>query len=114
MKKSTFKSLRFIMTFVLFFIISAVPVFALTPSIAKDAPKEGSITINKNGAVFTAYRLLDAKQSGDAYDYSINKDLQGFFGNSDYKSYTIDSVKNLKGEDIKEVAFNLHGQGLNL
>lgn len=108
MKKSTFKSLSFIMTFVLFFIISAVPVFALTPSIAKDAPKEGSITINKKGAVFTAYRLLDAKQSGDAYDYSINKDLQGFFGNSDYKSYTIDSIKNLKGEDIKDFAFNLH------
>lgn len=57
----------------------STPVFAAnTPSIDKDAPKTGSITITKEGAGFTAYQVLKATQSGDAYDYTATDNFKDF------------------------------------
>ncbi len=54
----------------------------------KGLPMGGSITISKKVATFTAYKLLDATKSGDAYEYSVNSDLKDFFNNSNYGSYS--------------------------
>ncbi len=69
---------------------------------------KGSITISKKGATFTAYKLLDATKSGDAYEYSVNSDLKDFFNNSNYGSYSQESIQKLSGEEVKEFAVNLH------
>ena len=69
---------------------------------------KGSITISKKGATFTAYKLLDATKSGDAYEYSVNSDLKDFFNNSKYGSYSQESIQKLNGEEVKEFAVNLH------
>ncbi|MDU4830915.1 MAG: SpaH/EbpB family LPXTG-anchored major pilin, partial [Clostridium perfringens] len=90
------------------FITTSIPVFAATPSISKDAPMKGSITISKKGATFTAYKLLDATKSGDAYEYSVNSDLKDFFNNPKYGSYSQEAIPKLSGEEVKEFAVNLH------
>ena len=94
------------MVFIFVFITTSIPVFAATPSISKDAPIKGSITISKKGATFTVYKLLDAIKSGDAYEYSVNSDLKDFFNNSNYGSYSQESIQKLNGEQVKEFAIN--------
>ncbi|MDZ4993668.1 SpaH/EbpB family LPXTG-anchored major pilin [Clostridium perfringens] len=88
----------------------STPVFAAsTPSIDKDAPKTGSITITKDGAGFTAYQVLKATQSGDAYEYTATDNFKGFFNNPQYGNYTESQIKNLTTADnIKEFAAQLH------
>lgn len=88
----------------------STPVFAAnTPSIDKDAPKTGSITITKEGAGFTAYQVLKATQSGDAYDYTATDNFKGFFNNLQYGNYTKNQIKDLTtADDIKEFAAQLH------
>lgn len=88
----------------------STPVFAAnTPSIDKDAPKTGSITITKDGAGFTAYQVLKATQSGDAYDYTATDNFKGFFNNPQYGNYTENQIKDLTTSDaIKEFAAQLH------
>ena len=108
MKNNILKKFSFIMVFIFVFITTSIPVFAATPSISKDAPMKGSITISKKGATFTAYKLLDATKSGDAYEYSVNSDLKDFFNNSNYGSYSQESIQKLNGEEVKEFAVNLH------
>ena len=108
MKNNILKKFSFMMVFIFVFITTSIPVFAATPSISKDAPIKGSITISKKGATFTAYKLLDAIKSGDAYEYSVNSDLKDFFNNSNYGSYSQESIQKLNGEQVKEFAINLH------
>ena len=108
MKNNILKKFSFMMVFNFVFITTSIPVFAATPSISKDAPIKGSITISKKGATFTAYKLLDAIKSGDAYEYSVNSDLKDFFNNSNYGSYSQESIQKLNGEQVKEFAVKLH------
>lgn len=108
MRNNILKKFSFIMMFVFIFITTSIPVFAATPSISKDAPTEGSITISKKGAVFTAYKLLDATKSGDAYEYSPSNNFKDFFNNSQYGSYSQEAIPKLSGEEVKEFAVNLH------
>lgn len=108
MRNNILKKFSFIMVFMFIFITTSIPVFAATPSISKDAPTEGSITISKKGAVFTAYKLLDATQSGDAYEYLPSNNFKDFFNNSKYGSYSQEAIPKLSGEEVKEFAVNLH------
>ena len=108
MRNNILKKFSFIMVFMFIFITTSIPVFAATPSISKDAPTEGSITISKKGAVFTAYKLLDAIKSGDAYEYSPSNNFKDFFNNSQYGSYSQETISKLSGEEVKEFAVNLH------
>lgn len=109
MKKHSLKSFSFIMTFLMFFVISAMPVYALTtPKVDKNAQTQGSITINKEGAVFEAYKILDADKSIYNYDYTVNDKFKNFFDNSNYGSYKKDAIKDLNKDDIKDFAVNIH------
>ena len=45
MRNNILKKFSFIMAFMFIFITTSIPVFASTPSISKDAPSKGSITI---------------------------------------------------------------------
>lgn len=108
MRNNILKKFSFIMVFMFIFITTSIPVFAATPSISKDAPTEGSITISKKGAVFTAYKLLDATKSGDAYEYSQTNDLKGFFNNNQYGSYDKTTIQKLSGDQVKQFAVDLH------
>ncbi|XZK30114.1 SpaH/EbpB family LPXTG-anchored major pilin [Clostridium perfringens] len=101
-------SLIMVFMFMFIFITTSIPVFAATPSISKDAPSKGSITISKKGAVFTAYKLLDAIKSGDAYEYLPSNNFKDFFNNSKYGSYSQEAIPKLSGEEVKEFAVNLH------
>ncbi len=108
MRNNILKKFSFIMMFVFIFITTSIPVFAATPSISKDAPTEGSITISKKGAVFTAYKLLDATKSGDAYEYSPSNNFKDFFNNSKYGSYSQEAIPKLSGDKVKQFAVDLH------
>lgn len=105
-----FKKVVVVASSILMMLTFAVPVFAATtPSIDKDAPTIGSITITKNGAGFTAYQVLKATQSGDAYEYTATDEFKGFFNNSKYGNYKENQIKNLvNADDIKEFAAQLH------
>ncbi|VTQ54240.1 SpaH/EbpB family LPXTG-anchored major pilin [Clostridium perfringens] len=106
------KKMSLMLSSVLMILTFSVPVFAKTiptPSIDKDAPKTGSITITKEGAGFTAYQVLKATQSGDAYDYTATDNFKGFFNNDKYGNYTENQIKDLTTtDDIKEFASQLH------
>ncbi|EPB8221040.1 surface protein, partial [Clostridium perfringens] len=106
------KKMSLMLSSVLMILTFSVPVFAKTiptPSIDKDAPKTGSITITKEGAGFTAYQVLKATQSGDAYDYTATDNFKGFFNNNKYGNYTENQIKDLTTtDDIKEFASQLH------
>lgn len=106
MKNSILKKFSFMMVFVFALVLSSVPVFAATPEIHKDAPSKGSIKISKSGARFTAYKLLDATKDGEAYEYKINSNFKDFFTKE--KKYTVESIKDLKGEELKDFAVELH------
>ncbi|MDK0618979.1 SpaH/EbpB family LPXTG-anchored major pilin [Clostridium perfringens] len=108
MRNNILKKFSFIMVFMFIFITTSIPVFAATPTISKDAPTKGSITISKKGAVFTAYKLLDATQSGDAYEYLSSNNFKDFFNNPQYGSYSQETIPKLSGEEVKEFAVNLH------
>lgn len=108
MRNNILKKFSFIMVFMFIFITTSIPVFAATPSISKNAPTEGSITISKKGAVFTAYKLLDATKSGDAYEYLPSNNFKDFFNNPQYGSYSQEAIPKLSGEEVKEFAVNLH------
>lgn len=88
----------------------SISVFAAgTPSIVANAPNKGSITITKNGAGFTAYQVLKATQSGDAYDYTATDLFKGFFGDPKYGGYEENQIKDLTTADkIKDFANELH------
>ncbi|ELC8371439.1 SpaH/EbpB family LPXTG-anchored major pilin (plasmid) [Clostridium perfringens] len=106
------KKMSLMLSSVLMILTFSVPVFAKTiptPSIGGTAPENGSITITKEGAVFTGYQVLKATQSGDAFEYSATENFKNFFDNPTYGSYKVDQVKNLKEADaIKEFASQLH------
>lgn len=108
MKNNILKKLSILMAFMFIFIATSIPVFAATPSISKDAPTKGSITITKNGATFTAYKILSATQSGDAYEYSPTSEFKGFFNNSKYGSYSENNIQNLDVEQTKQFSIDLH------
>ncbi|EGT3615254.1 isopeptide-forming domain-containing fimbrial protein [Clostridium perfringens] len=108
MRNNILKKLSILMSFMFIFIATSIPVFAATPSISKDAPTTGSITITKNGATFTAYEILSATQSGDAYEYSPTSEFKGFFNNPKYGSYDQDKIQKLSGEQVREFAVDLH------
>lgn len=108
MRNNILKKFSILMSFMFIFIATSIPVFAATPSISKDAPTKGSITISKSGATFTAYKLLDATQSGDAYEYSPTNDLKGFFNNAKYGSYDKSTIQKLSGDQVKQFAVDLH------
>lgn len=105
-----FKKITVVVSSLVMMLTLSTPVFAAnTPSIDKDASKTGSITITKDGAGFTAYQVLKATQSGDAYEYTATDDFKGFFNNPQYGNYTENQIKDLTTSDeIKEFAAQLH------
>ncbi|PWX64566.1 isopeptide-forming domain-containing fimbrial protein, partial [Clostridium perfringens] len=105
-----FKKITVVVSSLVMMLTLSTPVFAAnTPSIDKDAPKTGSITITKDGAGFTAYQVLKATQNGDAYEYTATDVFKGFFNNSQYGNYTENQIKDLTTADsIKEFAAQLH------
>ena len=79
------------------------------PSIGEGAPSEGTITVTKAGAEFTAYQILEASQSGDAYVYKAADAFAAFFGNPAYGDYKTEDISKLNSaEEIKTFASQLH------
>lgn len=79
------------------------------PSIGEGAPTEGTITVTKEGAAFTAYRVLDAKQSGDAYIYTASPEFADFFEKDMYGNYKAEDISKLgSAQKIKTFAAQLH------
>lgn len=105
-----FKKFSIAMSSLIMMLTFSITVFAAsTPSIGENAPTTGSISINKDGAVFNAYQVLKATQSGDAYEYTATDVFKGFFNNSQYGNYTENQIKDLTNADsIKEFAAQLH------
>ncbi|OCN05934.1 hypothetical protein A4S06_06855 [Erysipelotrichaceae bacterium MTC7] len=64
----------------------------------------GTLTINREGATYTAYKVLDYTAGSGIYEYSATTAFEGFFGNTNYGSYTIQSMKDLTSES-KRIAF---------
>lgn len=113
MNNKIFKKFSIFMTFLFVFMAASMPVFAATPSIGANAPTEGTITINKNGAEFTAYQILSATQSGDAYEYAPTAEFKDFFNNPKYAmdsktTYTIENIQKLTPDQVKDLAVNIH------
>lgn len=116
MKNKIFKKFSIFMSCLFIFMAASIPVFAATPTLGENPPTEGSITINKNGANFTAYEILSATQSGDAYEYMPTNEFKNFFNNSNYlmnskdeKSvYTADNLQKLTQDQVKDLAVNIH------
>ncbi|SQC85083.1 surface protein [Clostridium perfringens] len=105
-----FKKITVAVSALVMMLTFSIPVFAAnTPSIGENAPNTGSITITKDGAGFTAYQVLKATQSGDAYDYTATDNFKGFFNNPQYGNYTENQIKDLTtADEIKEFAAQLH------
>lgn len=113
MNSKIFKKFSIFMSFLFIFMTASISVFAATPSIDKNAPTSGTITINKNGANFTAYEILSATQSGDAYDYAPTTEFKCFFNNPKYTidsktNYTIENIQKLTPDQVKDLAVNIH------
>ena len=88
--------------------LMSLPVFA-TPSIEEDAPTEGTITVTKEGAEFTAYGVLNARQSGDAYVYTASAEFADFFEQEMYGNYKAEDIPKLgSAQEIKTFAAQLH------
>ena len=88
--------------------LMSLTVFA-APSIGEGAPTEGTITVTKEGSGFTAYSVLDAKQSGDAYVYTASAEFADFFGQEVYGSYKVEDIPKLgSAQEIKTFAAQLH------
>lgn len=105
-----FKKITVAVSSLVMMLTFAIPVFAANaPSIEENAPTTGSITITKDGAGFTAYQVLKATQSGDAYEYTATDNFKGFFNNPQYGNYTENQIKDLTtADEIKEFAAQLH------
>lgn len=96
-----------ILAFLLSLLLSMTALAA--PSIGDGAPSEGTITVTKAGAGFTAYQILEASQSGDAYVYKAADAFAAFFGNQAYGNYKEEDVSKLNSaEEIKTFASQLH------
>lgn len=89
-------------------ILMSLTAFA-APSVGLGAPVEGTITVTKEGAGFTAYRVLDAKQSGDAYVYTASAEFADFFEKDMYGNYKVEDISKLSSaQEIKTFAAQLH------
>ncbi len=113
MNNKIFKKFSIFMSFLFIFMTASISVFAATPSIAKNSPTEGTITITKKGAEFTGYQLLSATQSGDAYEYAPTSEFTNFFNNQKYTmdsktTYTIKNLQKLTPDQVKDLAVNIH------
>lgn len=64
----------------------------------------GTLTINRVGATYTAYKVLDYTAGSGIYEYTANLNFAGFFGNASYGSYTVAGMKDLTSEEDR-VAF---------
>lgn len=81
-------------------IVSAIMMVSMLTVTAFAVPTNattGTLTINREGATFTAYKVLDAtlKSGTTVYEYSATTDFAGFFGNAAYGSYTIEGIQKL-------------------
>lgn len=64
----------------------------------------GTLTINREGATYTAYKVLNYTAGSGIYEYSATPAFAGFFENANYGSYTIQSMKDLTSESDR-IAF---------
>lgn len=108
MNNKILKKFSIFMSCLFIFMAVSMPVFAATPTIDGKSPSEGSITITKTGATFTAYEILSATQSGDAYEYAPTNEFNNFFDNSTYGNYDAKTIQNLSADDIPQFAVDLH------
>ncbi len=116
MNNRIFNKFSIFMSFLFIFMAVSIPVFATTPTLGENHPTEGSVTINKNGSTFTAYEVLSATQSGDAYEYTPTNEFKKFFNNPNYTMnskdttsvYTVDNLQKLTTDQVKDLATNIH------
>lgn len=78
-------------------VIMMMSMLTVTASAAPTDATKGTLTINREGATFTAYKVLDAtkKPGTTLYNYSATTEFAGFFGNVAYGSYTIEGMQSL-------------------
>lgn len=85
---------------VLSIIVSAIMMMSMLTITAFAAPTEattGTLTINREGATFTAYKVLNAtlEPGTTVYKYSETTEFAGFFGNAAYGNYTLEGIQGL-------------------
>lgn len=104
------KTIKKIFSLMLVFLVG----FALTlPANASDKvdPKDnptidpslttGTITIDKEGSIFSVYKILDAegKKGQNVYNYTVNKDFDGLIGEKkDGKKYSLKDIANMPNQ----------------
>lgn len=78
-------------------VIMMMSMLTVTASAAPTEATTGTLTINREGGTFTAYKVLDAtkKPGTTLYNYSVTTEFAGFFGNAAYGSYTIEGMQGL-------------------
>lgn len=88
-------------------IVSAVMMMSMLTVTAFAAPTTattGTLKIDRTGATFTAYKVLDAvlKEGTTVYEYSATTAFAGFFGNEAYGNYTVEGIKEIKDANAAE------------
>ncbi len=75
--------------------------------------KTGTITIKRDNATYTAYRVFDYKAGTGAYDYTVTDEFANFFG-SDKGSYGNYSIADLKDNKTFNTAAKIQAFAENL
>ena len=109
MNNKLFKKFSIFMSCLFMFMAVSIPVFA-TPSIGGNSPSQGSITITKEGSVFTAYKVMNVIKDGDAYNYTPTDSFKNFFNNPNYGSYTETILGNIasNSNELRDFSSYLH------
>lgn len=88
-------------------IISALAIMGMAKITAFAAPTSattGTLKIEREGATFAAYKVLDPvlKEGNTVYEYSATSEFVDFFKNETYGNYTIEGIREINETKEKE------------
>ena len=66
------------------FVLLSVMFLGSLISVQAASLSQANLTILKDGATFSVYKVLDAKASNDVFVYDVNKDFKDFFKQGKY------------------------------
>ena len=77
-------------------LLAAAAMMFMSVTTTNAAELNPSIKMDKEGANFSAYRVLDAtKEASGTFVYSVNENFENFFENAEYGSYTFNPDKGI-------------------
>lgn len=93
-------------------LLAAATMMFMSVTTTNAAETNPSIKMDKEGANFSAYRVLDAtEEASGTFVYSINENFEDFFENAEYGSYTFNPDKGISNGN--KVIVSADGDGID-